>query len=612
MYDLTKIKWKGKIKMDRKRIYVDKGNVELDPNKNPQERILYYYDEKDAQIYSDLEADLKNKFCKNILISGNRGSGKSSLINAVLDVNKHWVIKVDCSLVDEIEDILILIVNEINEKINFEGYKIAGIESNIKNIIYTTRYISKNRNSGIVQTSLDKTKNIQSELNASLKIINFKGSVLKKLNKLYKKEQEKEEELMQEKVLSFFERKKNLKELINKIEKVIKKKIVIIFDEIDKQENDFLEKFFNKYKTYLTSGSSTNIFIINLLQYYHIFYGNTFNSIEKYFDEKYLIRMKPYSLFKASSYNIIIDEAKVKINYLMNNGAFNQLNGSSFIREVSPVLLIKAEYYISLFDYIEKVFENLDEYIKEILIITLNKIIRIGFMGDNLNLKELTHLCSDEFSFYEKIQLKEKINYIIKSHIKNYEDICLDNENIIIKSEIKEKYRILLNKREYKNHANSWNYIEGDMGDETKSFQGKLNEGQIIIKDLDSFGFLSISDNNHAYEDIIKTLQIEKRVLAFITLKRKTAIGNEYGYLIFIDGNNFINKYVLYYTSGGWDIESQHIKRTLDNFIKANKIKEIVIEIDEDFMLNKKTLQYVLDKYNQHEDVPKDWIIIKW
>lgn len=611
--------------MQKRKKYIGRGNTELDPKVDPSDRILYQFDDAQSDVYLNVRKDLNGEFTKNILLGGARGCGKSSLVNLAADLENNLVIKIDCSIIDEEADLLILIVNELkkildNNEILLDNKSSEDINRLIRDIAFSTTNIYKVTVLESIQGETESITDFVSEVCAPFKFINFKSSIQTRLKSILVSKKDKTEEVLQQRVTAYFERKTAFGLLIDKINEVSGKKLILIFDEIDKHNADFLDKIFEKYKSFLTSGKSINVFLINISQYYHILCGNSCENIAVYFDKKYFLRATSFRLFKDISYNEIRSNIDLEINYYLNQGilrnVYSDMNKGS--RNIS--LLFKARYYLELVDFVNTC-EELDDFIKEILLTVLNKILQRGFIGNSLNLNNLEQICSEEFSFFKNIQLNELILYILKSHAANSENLIILNEDRINMDYtfFKEKYRKeLYNQSDNENSSGYWkNYKKERESSDYKILNAydndlkKLNDGQIELKNYDNFTFHLIDDSNNSHADIIKTLLYDKVIKVFITVKKKNPLGDEFAYVFFID--SFVRgKYVLYYDNASWSYEDFWVKREIDNFILANNIKEIEIEVESDFKASKNKLSVIVDKFNQHKNVEKDWFCLSW
>ncbi len=233
----------------------------------------------------------------------------------------------------------------------------------------------------IVQEESEGIADFVAEVCMPLKLINFKSSIQARLKEVLVSKKDKTEEFLQQRVTAYFERKTAFGSLIDKVNEASRKKLIFIFDEIDKHNVDFLDKISDKYKSFLTSGKSTNIFLINIYQYYHIICRNACDNIAAYFDKKYFLRAAPFRLFKDISYNEIRSNIALETNYYLNQGIFRNVYADMDAGNRDIFLLLKAKYYIKLVEFTNSC-EELDDFVKEILVSVLNKILKRGFIGD--------------------------------------------------------------------------------------------------------------------------------------------------------------------------------------------------------------------------------------
>jgi len=131
------------------------------------------------------------------------------------------------------------------------------------------------------------------------------------------------------------------------------------------------------------------------------------------------------------------------------------------------------------------------------------------------------------------------------------------------------------------------------------------------LRNYDNFEFCLIDDSNNSHNDIVKTLLYDTGIKAFIRVKKKNSLGYEFGYVFFID-SSIKGRYVLHYDNASWSYEGFWVKEKIDNFILVKGIKEIEIEVDSDFKANKDNLRVIIDKFNRHKNITKEWIDFRW
>ncbi len=611
--------------MHKRKKYIGKGNTELDPKINPSDRILYEFDDAQRLICSNIRKDLNGELTKNILLGGTRGCGKSSLVNLAVCLEKSLVVKIDCSIADEETDLLTLIVNELNKilgssEVPLDDKSFKDVNKLIREVTFSATNVYKVTALESVQEESESIADFVAEVCMPFKLINFKSSIQARLKEVLASKKDKTEEVLQQRVTAYFERKAAFESLIDKVNEVSRKKLIFIFDEIDKHNADFLDKIFDKYKSFLTSGKSTNIFLINISQYYHIICGNACDNIATYFDKKYFLRSASFRLFKELSYNDIPSSVNLEINYYLNQGIFRNVYADTDVGNRDKFLFLKAKYYIKLVEFVNSC-DEFDNFVKEILVSVLNKVLKRGIIGNSINLNNLKQICSEEFSIFKNIQLQELILYILKSHAASAENwITLKEDELMVDYDIfEEKYiKDSHNSSDNKNSSSYWeNYKERTEVEKDKTLYvynskfRELNEGQIELKNYDSFNFFLINDSNNSHADIIKTLLHDTDIITFIRVKKKNSLGYEFGYVFFID-SAIKGRYVFYYDDASWSDEDFWVKEKIDNFILANGIKVIEVEVDSDFKASKDNLQLIVDKFNQHENTAKDWIALRW
>lgn len=451
--------------MQKRKNYIGKGNTELDPKKNVSDRILYEFDDVQYNTYSSIKNDLSGKFTKNILLGGARGCGKSSLVNLAIEPENNLVVKIDCSIADEEEDLLTLIVSELKKildsarrSLGDELYK--EINRLIKEITFSITNIHKITELESTQEEGVVIANFIEEFLLSLKIINSKSGIQAKLKEAMVSKRDKTEEILQQRVTTYVERKAAFELLIDKINEMSGKKLVFIFDEIDKQNIDFLDKVFDKYKTFLTSGKSTNIFLVSVSQYYHLVCGNACESIEIYFDKKYFLRAVSFSKFKNICYNEICSNVDLEISYYLSQGIFRKMYADIDIKTRNIILLFKAKYFIELVEFVNSC-DELEDFVNEILVSVLNKVLKRGLVGNRLCLNSLQEICSEEFSDFRGIQLEKLTLYSLKSHMMSSCDklITMNEDELIVDyNKFEKKYEKLLFRNS--NAENSSSYLE--------------------------------------------------------------------------------------------------------------------------------------------------------
>lgn len=607
--------------MEKRKKYIGKGNTELNPAINPSDRILYEFDDAQRDIYSNIQKDLKGNFTTNILLGGVRGCGKSSLINLAAEFEKNLVVKIDCSIVDEDVDLLILITNELKKildrnEVPLDEKPSVEVDRLIREITFSATNIYRVTTLERILKESGEIADFVAEVCLPFKAFNLKSSIRARLKEVLVSKKDETEELLQQRVTAYFERKTAFCLLIDKINEISGKKLVLIFDEIDKNSVEFLDMIFDKYKSFFTSGKTTNIFLISIPQYYHIMYGNACENIAVYFDKKYFLRAASFQLFKNISYNEIRSSIALEINYYLNQGVFRNVYADMEAEKRNISLMSKAKYYTKLAGFVNS-RDELNDFIKEILMLVLNKVLQMGFIDNQLKLSNLKQICSEEFSIYKNIQLEELTLYVLKSSVVvNTENwINLNEDKIVFDYNIfEEKYKKdLYNDFDSENSSSHWEHYKGDelSAEERLRYNHEhkfkdINNGQIKIRNYADLEFVLIDDSNNSHGDIIKTLLYREGIKAFVKVKKENYLGDEFGYVFFI-GSSINGKYVLYYKNASWSYEACWVGKKIDNFVSANNIKNITVEVNEDFKETKENLFIIIEKYNQHEKIAKDW-----
>lgn len=538
---------------------------------------------------------VNNKAYGIYLIGGMRGSGKTSTIN--LCSTKYWRsdlirITINCNRMIGIESFIYFFIEELytevkDLKLPDEIFnEINDIRMKIHNNVIN-KQVNKNDISKRESTKTDKSDEVGQA---------YKQNILNDSLRFFKKVSYKESSTDIEETTSGINIINEIQErndefiLINRISDVMveisaKKKskeyrdynIVLIIDEIDKQNKKFIEDLLDHYKNLFLNSHITTFFLVDLLNFLEINQGNELeNKLLSYFTKSIYIPTINYDDIKDYLYREFgVENYKEVIiaNYL-TNGVFRKVNTYKYLGECSESdLFLKAYIFSLLLNKSEFKCEKL--YIKDLYKIFLKDIMEEFFYK--------SYIYSSEIKKYmENAQEKYSCKYnFYKVIIDSLMQTCNKTEYIkyIILPEQEIKYFLNNRGKDKLFHEYSYKKIE---------YEFDKNQGYKINSYFynEQPKFIKIS-NNQPYDgkDIVRLIEtLQKNVKNLYIVKKVKVFGEseEYSYSAILEISKPIGN-VMYSIEDfsfsyedGWSIEA------LKNFIEKNEIKLIEIETDDE------------------------------
>ena len=538
---------------------------------------------------------VNNKAYGIYLIGGMRGSGKTSTIN--LCSAKYWRtdlirITINCNRMIGIESFLYFFIEKLYEevkelKLPDEIFnEINDIRIKIHNNV-VNKQVNKNDILKKESTKTDKSDEVGQTFKQS--VFNDRFQFLKKVS--YKESSSDiDENSSGINIIKEIQERNDEFILINRISDVMveisaKKKdekyrdynIVLIIDEIDKQNKKFIEDLLDHYKNLFLNSHITTFFLVDLLNFLEINKGNELeNKLLSYFTKSIYIPTIDYDDIKDYLYREFkIENYKEAIiaNYL-TIGVFRKVNTYKYLGERwESNLFLKAYIFFLILNKSEVVYEKL--YIKDLYKIFLKDIIEEFFYK--------SYIYSSEIKEYME-NMQEKFSYkynFYKIIINSLMQACDETSYIkyIILPEQEVKYFLNEKGKDKLFEEYSYKKIEYEFD---KNQVCKINS--YFYKEQPKY--IKIS-NNKPYDGndiirLIETLQKDVEIL-YIVKKIMVFMGSEQcSYSAILEVKRSIGMVMYSIEDFSFSYESSWSIQKLKDFIKTNGIKLIEIEMDDE------------------------------
>ncbi|WP_252244007.1 hypothetical protein [Clostridium sp. ZBS14] len=524
------------------------------------------------------------------LVGGMRGSGKTSTIN--LCSAKYWRsnlirITINCNKIIGIESFIYFFIEELYEnikdlKLPVEIYdEINDIRMKIRNNV-SNKQVNKNDMLKKETSKIDKSSEAGQTYKQS--IFNNRLEFLKKI--IYKEYNSAIDEISSGiNITEEIQEKNDEFILINRISEILIKiseqeeeyNIIIIIDEMDKQNKKFIEDLLDLYKNLFLNSHITTFFIVDLLNYLEINLGNELdNRLLSYFIKSIYIptindddiKDYLYREFGVDNYKEVII-----VNYL-TCGVLRKINTYKYLEGYEERdIFLKAYIYNLILSKSELVGSKL--YIKDLYKIFLKEVIEEFFYKN--------YIYSSYIREYMKNR-EEKYSYkydFYKVIMDSLMKICTEMDYIkyIILSQSEIKY--FLNKEVM--HKLVYEYTD-------KKIQYTFDKYQ-VSKINNYFNekqpkYIKIS-NNQPYDgnDIIHLIETLQRNVENLYIVKKIMVfmGSEhYSYSAILEINRSIGRVMYSIEDFSFSYEDSWSIKALKNFIRNNGIKLIEIETDDE------------------------------
>lgn len=559
---------------------------------------------------------VNNKAYGIYLIGGMRGSGKTSTIN--LCSIKYWRsdlirITINCNKMIGIESFIYFFVEELYKEVTELELpdeifnEINDIRMKIHNNVIN-KQINKNDISKTESTKIDKNEESGQE---------YKQNLFNDLFRFFKKNTYKESRIDIDEtnnrinVIKEIQQRNDEFILINRLSDVMikisaKKKdkkyrehnIVLIIDEIDKQNKKFIEDLLDHYKNLFLNSHITTFFVVDLLNFLEINQGNELeNKLLSYFTKSIYIPTLSYGDIKDYLYREfgVQDYKDVIIANYLTNGVFRKVNTYKYLNKSDESnLYLKSYVFLQLLNKSEFKYEEL--YLKDLYKILLKDIIEKFF--------NMSYIYSSEIKEYiEKAQKSfffrcDFYNIIIDSLRK----VCKETEYVQYIILPNQEIKYFLNRRgkdklfdEYSSKRIVYKFDKSEVCKINSLFYSKQPK------------FIKIS-NNQPYDgnDIIRLIETLQKNVENLYIVKKVMVfyGNEeYSYSAILEIKKTIENVMYVIEDFSFSYEDRWSIEVLKKFIENNGIKMIEIETDDEPIEN--NMEYIrkmLSKEIEGED----------
>lgn len=528
------------------------------------------------------------------VIGGFRGVGKTSIINLCSKkYSKSNLIRVtiNCNKLVGVESFIYFFIEELYQQVhdlNLDNdilKELEDIKININNVVLNKR---TNRKNAYVErkNQEDNTKKIQNAYGFKLFKDTFSLFNKKELVRLNKNTESVSDtnDIVQE-----IEERREKFILIDRIVKVVNKicrnagsyNILLIVDEMDKQDEKIIEELLSCYKNLFFNTNMITFFVVDTLQYIRINSGNLLdNKMLNYITKSIYIptlnkdelRDYLYREFDIDNY-----EEVIIINYL-SQGIYRKLNVYKYLNGYRERETFNKAY---LYYEVSKELENLSLplYIKDLLLIIFKDIIEELFVYGEIKLNDIKrYLIESKNKYYYKfsldkllISLKKVFNdTLILKHVYLLRDdiVYMLNEDINLKMQFEYRNKKII-------------------------YDTKLSYINKYIDELEPI-YVKVSNNNpDDYRYIIRLIQtISNEIKNIYFIKKITDFGESYS--VAIEVNKDIGQVMYVVEDFSFSYECFYAIKALNEYFEEVQITIPWVEIDDEPI--KENIKYIREK----------------
>lgn len=562
-----------------------------------EELHIFHSSAEIGRIIRDIVDIIQHKVHGCYLLGGFRGTGKTSLLNlccAKFNSEKFLNLNLDCNKLVDAGDFLFFFAGELQKKTDSIPIS-KQLKTEIKKVFERVAFRMVDKKSQI---------NIKKVLNNHLSedSQSGKGSIQLSLwNKLFdltsgreflNKLKEEDSNTIENSQLIELEARNDdfivvdlLSDLLRKLAIEEKYQLVLVIDEIDKQDNFYLRDLFSKYKNLFLNSHFISFFVVDQNQYQEIAFGSdledrlkiyftrlfylpTFGleDIKNYLYREFEINRKSQILKAAYLTNGIIRkmntfhylEGRNEPNILSKTGLYHALLESPELRKYkTPYITDKCKFIIK--DFVEMLF-----YRQKINHIQICEFFQERFDKHNLPLS------SENLSSFVLNVAEKSDNFAVKCNSTGVWSIELEpgiHDEYIMESE---------EKVNFSNELSLYHDINQSLL--------KLNADPIKITEWDYKGF----------DHFIRIIETNFRSVnnIFIIKKITNEGGAKYSAILLMEKP--VGPIIYCAEECSFSYEGSPYEEKLINFMKENKIRVIMIETDDEPI--DKNLKFILEQ----------------
>lgn len=333
----------------------------IEPITEEQEAFFFFSDNIKRHI-RELQQLISDDAYGCYLVAGMRGSGKTSFINMVLsDVGSYSyhkekiVVRLNAVQINDVKDLLLVLIDKLL-------YITENSEGSLKEFYPRLKKIDKlnrgNLKTGIkgknvLDSSRGRSASVTSEIETGITIKSILRLPLKLISNIKGESELQTSNVMVTSIENDFEYVREeqpyeeFRQLLNDFESA-NYRLIIVLDELDKQEKTFMNEMFSYYKDFLTNYKLFCFFITDENTYRR---SNQLrdNMYATYFIKKIYLPLMSYSETMRYCYGHYCEESKynVDILYYMSLGNTRLIN--IMYKAYTEINLLAPEYIVLLY-----------------------------------------------------------------------------------------------------------------------------------------------------------------------------------------------------------------------------------------------------------------------
>ena len=539
---------------------------------------------------SEITGIFKNDVYGIYLLGGLRGSGKTTLMNLsykLVDSSKYIKITIDCNKVMDLNNFIDIFSFHLLEEVSKREFS-QDIREKImelaKRFYYNDKTVAikeeKNKKEKVDAIHFQEEKGIQLGINA-------------KYTNIYCKRQDKsqtEDRIFIEETIQLrneLQRNNYQFLMIEDFKKLLKTisydyGIILVIDELDKQDNKFVVELVNKYKNLLLESRIITFLVVDTISYKVLLSGNELNSVFlSYLTKAIYFPLNDYRDTRNYLYREweIEEEKEICIAYYETLGIYRKLNIFPYMKRND--LIVPAYIFCFVMEHVETKIRNSCEkdcfkvFVKEVM---------AGIMTDGGLYKDKIR---EQVAANNNVYLRwfaDKLEEALEDFCKKYSFLVKENGKYVLDDFLCVEHKLKL---EYSRKI------------KLETYSHNINSRGINLGK--EYKYIRITKGDpYAYKYLIRfietlTNKIENIIIVKKIVETPWGEGNKHSALII--ANRKIGKVVYCIEDFTFIDEHRRGAEEIYKYLEKNKIKCIEVEIDEEEV--EKNINYIVDKVKE-------------
>ncbi|OAB40549.1 hypothetical protein PMSD_01190 [Paenibacillus macquariensis subsp. defensor] len=565
-----------------------------------EELHIFHTNAEIDQVMNDIISIIRDNVHGCYLLGGFRGTGKTSFVNlccAKFEKNRILKISMDCNKFIDVSNFLFFFLEELVKAI--KTIKLTKeLESAITKMHEQVAYKNLERKSQIRINKVlnnnmtENSKNQKVTINFSLmdKILSFANGQ-EHHNKL---RQEYNNAIERSEVFELEARNDEFI-MVEKLSRILKRlseeyQLIMVIDEIDKQDNLFLEDLFGLYKNLFLNSHLITLFVVDQNKYQDIVFSSEMDDkLRVYFTRPFYlptfnlddIRSYLYREFQVNSM------MKCYVVAYLTNGVMRKINTYNYLEGYRDSLtMLKAILYNDLINT-PIISRYTTPYVIDKYKFIVKEFVEVLFYHQKMGTKRIIEFFRERFNKHNIPIDPESISSFLV-------EITLKNSSFIVNKSSAEIVIIKIGPKSYNFHLDEQDENSKIFFDKTlrqvhdinrSLLKTKANPIRVVERDYQGFDhFIRIIETNYRS---VKNIIIVKKLSNW----DENEVDNHSAILIMDRPIGYI---IYYVEECSFSYEGPPGEENLIDFMKENNIPIIIVETDDELV--KENMEFILEQ----------------